>query len=415
MSDPVEMGALAMPAPDVQSARAFNRRTAANYDAVPYTPQPEPMLDLERAFGLAALYGCGPGAPGEAAVLDLGCGTGVQLARAAGQTRGALTGTDISSAACEQARRRLGAQAGRATLLCADLLDLTPEALGGFDLIYCVGVIYVVPPPVRGHLFDLIGACLKPGGVAVVSYYAGAMGALRAELNRMLRAAAPIDLPREARVAQARAWLAQIASQFPQGARELPAQAAQQMAAYADDPTLFHEALCEAMVALSTGGIEAALAARGLQFLSYLHPMPYAGLAASAQRATGADLFDFGYGGYRYAAFAKPPHGMDETAPLASRAMRWRSGLVRRPDGTGPYRSAGEFADPAMGAVRVSPTLTQAALDHLGAGPASRGDLHAGAARRLAEHGFSVPNDPESELDAELQKLWQAGWLTPLA
>ena len=223
-----------------EAARAFNRRTADDYDAVLYTPQPEPMLDLERVFGLAALYGCGPAAPGEAAVLDIGCGTGVQLARAADQTRGALAGTDISPAACEQARRRLAAHAGRAQVLCSDVLDLDPEALGRFDLIYCVGVIYVVPPEVRERIFALIGQCLRPGGVAVLSYYAGAMGALRAELNRMLRAATDPAQPRETRIAQARAWLRQIAAQFPQGAPDLPAQAVRQMAGYADDPTLFH-------------------------------------------------------------------------------------------------------------------------------------------------------------------------------
>ena len=348
-------------------------------------------------------------------MLDVGCGTGVQLARAADQTRGALAGTDISPAACEQARHRLAGHAGRAQVLCSDVLDLSAEALGRFDLIYCVGVIYVVPPEVRDRLFALIGQCLRPGGVAVLSYYAGAMGALRAELNRMLRAATDPAQPRETRIAQARAWLRQIAAQFPQGAPDLPAQAVRQMAGYADDPTLFHEALCEAMASTHTGEIEAALKAEGLHFLSYLHPMPYAGLPQSAQRAVGADLFDFSYGGYRYAAFAKPPAGEGEAAPLAARAARWRSGLSRRPGGSASYAGLAEFADPALGAVRVAAPLVQAALDQLANGPATRAELHAAVARRLAEHGIPLPDAAPALLDAELQALWQAGWLTPLS
>jgi SAM-dependent methyltransferase len=88
-----------------RAARAFNARAAERYDALAYAPQPEPMLDLEKVLGLGLLYGCGPvGAP---EVLDIGCGAGVQLARAAGQTGGRLVGTDISRAACAQAEKML--------------------------------------------------------------------------------------------------------------------------------------------------------------------------------------------------------------------------------------------------------------------------------------------------------------------
>ena len=45
-------------AADPQSAvRAVNAQLAYDYDAMPYVPEPEPLLDLERVFGLAAVYG----------------------------------------------------------------------------------------------------------------------------------------------------------------------------------------------------------------------------------------------------------------------------------------------------------------------------------------------------------------------
>ena len=367
------------------AARASNTRLADDYDAMPYAPQAEPMLDLERVFGLAAIHGAAPIADPE--VLDIGCGVGVQLERVAARTGGRLVGSDISPSACATARDRLAAHCARATILQSDVLDLDPAALGTFDVIYAVGIIYVTPPAVRERIFELIGACLKPGGVAVLSYYSGAMGALRPQLNRMVATAVDRAQPPRAQAAQARGFLRNLAGQFSPQDNGLPAQTARMIAAYPDDATLFHETLCEQISVLSTGEVEAALAARGLRFMSYLHPMPYAGLPTSAERARGADLFDFMYGGYRYAAYLKA--GTPEAPPSAALAPRWLSGLKR----SGPA----DFHDPALGSVRVADARVQAALETLSRGPAGRAELNADAA-----------------LDAELHKLWQAGWLTPL-
>jgi len=389
-----------------RAARAFNARTAERYDATAYVPAADPMLDLERVIGLGALYGCGPG--GAPDVLDVGCGAGVQLERAAGQTTGALVGTDISRAACAAAKLRLAPHPGRSRIIASDILDLEPEALGRFDVVYCVGVLYVAPAPVRRRILELIGACLKPGGVAVISYYAGGMGLMRAELNRMIRAAAQPGQPLEARLDQARGFLNDVAGQFQRGDPGLAAQTAQQSATYTDGPTLLHEALCEEMTALHTTALQAALEPAGLGFLSYMHGMPYAGMATSGRRAMGADIFDFMWGGYRYGVFGK-----GDGEPKAARAEGW-STVLRRQAGGPAFPAPAEYRAPGGGGARVALPLVQAALDAMAEGAVPRAVLHAAARRRLAEAGADVPDGAEALLDGELQKLWLAGGASPL-
>ena len=391
-----------------QAARAFNAQTAERYDSVAYAPAPEPMLDLERLFGLGVLYGCEPlGAPD---VLDIGCGAGVQLERAAAQTAGRLVGTDISKAACAEAERKLGGYADRTRILAADLLDLEPETLGRFDAIYCVGVLYVVPPAVRRQILRLIGACLKPGGVAVISYYAGGLGLMRAELNRMIRAVSGPDQPLEARLDQAQGFLKDVASQFQRGDAGLPAQTAQLTATYTDRPTLLHETLCDEMTALHTTELQAALEGEGLGFLSYIHGLPCAGMAPSSRRAVGADIFDFMWGGYRYGVFGKPT---GEAPPSAVLAQAWSTVLTRQAGGP-VFPAPAEYKAAGGGGVRVSQPIVQAALDALAEGPLPRTDLHAAARGRLAAASLPAPGDAEALLDGELQKLWQAGGVAPL-
>ncbi len=391
-----------------QAARAFNAKTAERYDATAYVSAADPMLDLERVIGLGALYGCGPdGAPD---VLDIGCGAGVQLERAAGQTTGVLVGTDISRSACAAAQARLSAYAGRARIIASDILDLDPAVLGRFDVIYCVGVLYVAPAPVRRRILALIGACLKPGGVAVISYYAGGMGLMRAELNRMIRAAVEPGQSLEVRLDQARFFLNDVAGQSKRGDPGLAAQTAQQSATYTDGPTLLHEALCEEMRALHTTELQAALEPEGAGFLSYMHGMPYAGIAPSSRRAVGADIFDFMWGGYRYGVFGKSG-GQGE--PSAAMVQAWTTVLSRQAGGPA-FPIPSEYRAAGGGGVRVVQPLVQAALDVMGRGAMPRARLHAAAAGRLTEAGLVVPDGAEALLDGELLKLWLAGGASPL-
>jgi ubiquinone/menaquinone biosynthesis C-methylase UbiE len=389
------------------AVRTANQRLAAHYDAMPYVPEPEPMLDLARVWGLSALYGLER--PPEPSVLDLGCGVGVQLERLARETAGPITGADISASACAAARQRLIDRRDQVQILEADLLDLSPGALGRFDTIYAVGILFLVPDAVRERLFDLIGECLSPGGVTVLSYYAGSMGALRPTLNRLLRSRIDPEASRSEQVRSLRGALRELGGQLRQTGPSLQAHLVQILASYNNDATLFHEVLGGDVTPTGTGEIEAALSQRGLEFLSYLHPMPYCGLPTSVQRAQGADLFDFLHGGYRYAAFVKG----SADAPSAARCQRWQTGLRRRMGPAG-YGQTVEYQDPALGSIRTASAPVQAALDQLAHGPATRDALCIAVRAALDAQGLGKPDGLAAMLDDELQPLWQAGWLTPL-
>src|SRR5204863_144465 len=143
---------------------------------LPYETPADPRLKPRAVLGFGAVFGC-PGALDD--VLDLGCGTGVQLAQAGPEMTGRLVGADLSRENCRHTEEKLEAFGDRVWIHCGDILDLNPEELGQFDLIYAVGLIYAVPPAVRAQALALIGACLKPGGVALISHYAGALPAAR--------------------------------------------------------------------------------------------------------------------------------------------------------------------------------------------------------------------------------------------
>src|SRR5689334_4565086 len=102
-------------------AREANARIAAAYDAIPYDTVADDNLDPERVLGLGAVYGA---AARPADVLDIGCGTGAQLAQAGLQVQGRLVGIDLSQEACRRAGEKLAGFENRSRILHADILDI---------------------------------------------------------------------------------------------------------------------------------------------------------------------------------------------------------------------------------------------------------------------------------------------------
>lgn len=402
----------AAPGPSTDTAaaddlRARNARRAAHYDDLPYEPPALPAIAPPRALGLGAVHGLGP-PPGEAlSALDLGCGGGALLAELSPSCRGRLVGVDLSAAACERARARLAPLHGHVEIRQGDLLDLDAEALGQFDLIYCVGVLSVLPAPVRRSALAVMARCLRPGGVAVLSYYAGPLPRVRACLSGGLRAAVDEGLPRPAQVRQARQRLEALAAELPPPGplREVLAQALA-LTAGGSDGVLFHESLSGALEVLETSALEAELAPAGLSFLGYFLGTPFGALPTSRARALGADAFDFvSGGGYRYAAFGRP--ALERPPTLRSERLRLRTAL-RRAEPAGPSGAARVYAEPS-GSATVARPATQALLDELAAGPATFAALAAAAARRLAAEGQALSPLEEALAERELLRLWQAG------
>ena len=89
-------------------------------------------------------------------VLDFGCGTGNGLLHAMTwlmPTR--LHGADVSAASLRLAEERHPG---------VDFHGPADLPAGGFDLVYCNGVVHHVPSEVRMEMFREVFACLKPGG-----------------------------------------------------------------------------------------------------------------------------------------------------------------------------------------------------------------------------------------------------------
>jgi SAM-dependent methyltransferase len=395
-------------------ARVVNAKIGKNYDTLPYDHSPDPDLDPERVLGLGALYGCTGDAGANIDVLDLGCGAGSQIERVGALTGGKLVGVDISRELCGRARQRCAKYGDRARIICADFLDLDPDDLGSFDLIYNIGVIFVTPPAIQQSILNLIAGCLKPGGVAVLSYYTGGMGRFRAGLYRTLRAALDPSQDRQTAIRKARQRIQHIVGHLPSTGplRKFMGDMFQYVSSQSDS-NLFHEGLNHVFEALDTADLESMLCGRGVHFLNYLTSTPFGMLPAPRERALEADALDFAVGSYRFAVFGKPV-GMPPAVKLRSPLVRWQTPLVR----TGAkiaYGGSANFEDSVTKwVVSVKGPAMQAALDALASGPCTWALMCEGTQRLLAKQGVSFSADADLEFERDFASYWQAGAFIPL-
>lgn len=385
-------------------ARAVNAAIARNYDALVYDPQPNALLDPDRVCGLAAMFGS---VRDPVDVLDLGCGTGAQLLQAAAQVRGKLVGTDISSEACRRAAEKLSPFADRTRIECADLLELDAAALGEFDLIYNIGVIYVTPPEVQRRILELIGQCLRPGGVAVISYYSGSMQTLRANLHRVLRAGVQGLLPEPA-LLTAREQLAALAQEAAAAPGMELLQAAIAQTSRLPDLIFFHEVLNNAFEPMSTLRVEQELSGHGIGFADYIKPVCPDPALSSGERALAAERAGLMGGQYRYAVFAKA----QGERPTRLGDVKWSSCLTRS-----PHEASDEgqlFEGPDGSIVTAHRPATAALLDSL-----IEEDLSSPEAVDRVTAALAVArNSPRPEelraMEADLRELWRHGLVFPL-
>ncbi len=114
------------------------------------------------------------------AVLDVGCGTGIQLA-AYQQAGCRVSGIDTSPAMLDVARRRLGE---RADLQLSDAAHM-PYSDEAFDLVLAATVLHEMPPEVRGTVLDEMKRVLRPEGrMLLIDFEAGPVRPLRGWITK---------------------------------------------------------------------------------------------------------------------------------------------------------------------------------------------------------------------------------------
>jgi SAM-dependent methyltransferase len=100
---------------------------------------------------------------GARTVLELGCGTGNDAARLAGEGY-AVTAIDLSAEAVEQARARFGSMVRFAV---ADVTQRLPFGDGGFDAVMSNVALHMFPDGVTRGVFAEVGRVVRPGGLFV--------------------------------------------------------------------------------------------------------------------------------------------------------------------------------------------------------------------------------------------------------
>jgi 2-polyprenyl-3-methyl-5-hydroxy-6-metoxy-1,4-benzoquinol methylase len=139
------------------------------YDLVRYPNWPIPETHPVALAAFAALFGRRFAPFHACRVLEIGCGEGVNLmSMALGAPASEFVGIDLAEAPIAQGR--VTAQASGLANVTLRVQDLAGVAPGEFDYIIAHGVYAWVPALVRVALMRLIGKCLRPDGLAFVSY-----------------------------------------------------------------------------------------------------------------------------------------------------------------------------------------------------------------------------------------------------
>jgi SAM-dependent methyltransferase len=114
---------------------------------------------------------------GPVRILEMGCGSGVYLRRAAERNPGATgIGVDLSSEVADATRARVAewGLGSRFEIRAGDIRSLTPDAVDTFELVTSYNNIYYIPPEDRVGLFRHLRSMLRPGGrLALVSMFQG--------------------------------------------------------------------------------------------------------------------------------------------------------------------------------------------------------------------------------------------------
>jgi SAM-dependent methyltransferase len=97
-------------------------------------------------------------------ILEIGCGTGTNAIWLA-QQGVSVVATDISPAAIEMAKRKLGNDSGTVVdFQVADIVEANPVGSSSIDFVFDRGVYHVMQPELRQTFIDRVAEALKDGG-----------------------------------------------------------------------------------------------------------------------------------------------------------------------------------------------------------------------------------------------------------
>lgn len=130
------------------------------YNALSYRYRSDDAPEGHYAPWLAALHAR---LPAPAAVLDLGCGCGVPVARSLAEAGFQVTGVDISDVQIERARRLVPA----GTFIEADAA-MVEFPVGSFDTVVCLYALFHLPLAAQPGILQRIRSWLRPSGWLLV-------------------------------------------------------------------------------------------------------------------------------------------------------------------------------------------------------------------------------------------------------
>jgi SAM-dependent methyltransferase len=189
----------------------------ARYDTLPYPGYSFPEMHLSRLAAIGRLHGLESADPRGARILELGCGSGINLlAMAQLFPEASFKGVDVSGAHIARALEAVKATGiSNISFLQEDLLSMEKDP-DGYDYILCHGVYSWVPDHVRDAIRRIIRDCLKPSGIALVSYNCRPGWDFRGALRGMMMLHAGEEGSIVDRVARARDLVRYLVAEVPE-------------------------------------------------------------------------------------------------------------------------------------------------------------------------------------------------------
>jgi SAM-dependent methyltransferase len=162
--------------------------TAQSYDEFPYPGYSHGTTHVGRLAAIGRLFGLPSTPPGSARILEIGCGSGINLlAMAQLYPSSEFVGVDFSSQQIVEAERTLAATGlGNVRFLNLDIRKLEGEDLGRFDYIIVHGIYSWVPEDVRKAILATCRDRTTDNGIALISYNCLPGWRLRGALREMM-------------------------------------------------------------------------------------------------------------------------------------------------------------------------------------------------------------------------------------